>query len=614
MPDSTSIPPQDDQKSISVRPEHVRPPFTDKRIESRRNSQSKVLTGSVIVVVILYFARAVFIPMALAILFAFLLRPIVTLLEKTFLRRTLSVIISLAVALTIVSLGTWSLAQQVNSLAKEIAGYSGNLQNKLHFLHVNSGRTIALVEHTIEKVTEPTQKADRPDLKVRIVPDKLNVLDRYEAIAPTAEFVAAAFLVIFLVYFLLKEREQLRDKMLRMAGRANLTVTTQAIGETTFRISRYLLTLALINSAYGAVIWIGLTLLRVPHAPLWGVLATLLRFVPYVGPVISAALPTLLALAAFPNWFIPAAVLGLFILADQVLAGFIEPAVIGNRVGVSPIALLVAAIFWGWLWGPVGLLLATPITVCLTVAGEFIPALQIFSIMFGTEAPLEGYLSYYNRLLTRDRAGASALADRYAEVNSLEATFNDLFIPTLAFAQEELQRERITKINDNFIKDTTRELIVRIGDRAAMVQATNPRVVAAPVAGERLSLGTLMLTQLLRGEGYRADYMTDLDAQEVRSYVEQAHPAAVFVSCSRKDNLELGYELLGILSSQFPGLVLIAGGSAFTSDDEKTTSAGATYVPRSLSAAKEDILREIRRSRRRTGKTSLSHSPSAVST
>ena len=166
------------------------------------------------------------------------------------------------------------------------------------------------------------------------------------------------------------------------------------------------------------------------------------------------------------------------------------------------------------MWGPVGLLLATPISVCLTVGGEFIPALRIFSIMFGAEDPLEGYLSFYNRLLLRDRTGAIAIADRHAESDTMEEMFSDLFIPTLTFAQEELDRKRITPANDHFIKDVIRELIIRYGDRNAGPADSERHIVAVSVAGERLSLGTLMLTQLLREEGFAIDYFTDLPDAE----------------------------------------------------------------------------------------------------
>jgi hypothetical protein len=437
---------------------------------------------------------------------------------------------------------------------------------------------------------------------VRVVEDT-NVRQRYRDLAPTIEGVASIFLVIVLVFFLLQDREQLRDKMLRLAGRAHLTVTTQAIGETSDRISRYLLTFALLNLGFGLLIFLGLLLLGVPHAPLWGVIAGLMRFVPYVGAILSAALPTFLSLAVFPNWYTPLAVLGLFVLSDQLIGSFIEPIVIGHRVGVSPIALLVSAIFWGWLWGPVGLLLATPISVCLTVGGEFIPALRIFSIMFGAEDPLEGYLSFYNRLLLRDRTGAIAIADRHAETDTMEEMFTDLFIPTLTFAQEELDRKRVTPAHDHFIKDVIRELIIRFGDRNAGTPDPERHIVAVSVAGERLSLGTLMLTQLLREEAYSIDYFTDLPDQELIAFINEVRPEAIFVSCTNPDHLEAGLMLLQLIAGNFPDLTIVAGGSAFARERQKSLAAGATYVPASLSEAKEDFLTRRKTARRKSARS-----------
>ena len=351
------------------------------------------------------------------------------------------------------------------------------------------------------------------------------------------------------------------------------------------------------------MIGIGLFALRVQHAALWGVLAGLLRFVPYVGAVLSAAMPTFLSLALFPNWYTALAVLGLFVLTDQLLGGFIEPLVVGHRVGVSPIALLISAIFWGWLWGPVGLLLATPITVCLTVGGGFIPALRFFTIMFGTEDPLEGYLSFYNRLLLRDRPGAIAIADRQAEAHAMEEMFIDLFIPTLTFAQEELERKGISSANDHFIKDVIRELIIRYGDRNAGIPDPERHIIAVSVAGEHLSLGTLMFTQLLRAEGYSADYFTDLPNEELISFITEVKPEAVFVSCANTDHLDAGYALLQLLSSNFSELIIVAGGSGFASDRDKTIAAGATYVPATLAEAKEDFLTRRKGTRWKSGRS-----------
>lgn len=580
-------------------------PVVDKRTLDRRQGTARTLFGSIIVIGVLYLARPVVVPVALAILFAFLLAPVVSLLERSPLRRTGAIVLSLGLAVSLIAFGGWWLYQQFTAVAKEMskAATSAQLEEKLKFLRRNTGGTVELVEKTLQRVAEARDRPEKADIKVRVIPDRKTIAERYEEAAPSIEAVAAVFLVVVVVFFILRDREQLRDKLLRLAGRAHLTVTTQAIGETSYRISRYLLTIALLNIGFGILIGGGLWLLRVPHAALWGVLAGLLRFVPYIGAVLSATAPTFLAFAVFPNWYTSVAVLGLFVFCDQLIGGFIEPIVVGHRVGVSPIALLVAAIFWGWLWGPVGLLLATPITVCLTVGGEFIPALRIFSIMFGSEDPLEGYLSFYNRLLLRDRTGAIAIADRHAESSTMEEMFADLFIPTLTFAQEELERRRITQAHDHFIKDVVRELIVRFGDRNAGTPDPNKHIVAVSVAGERLSLGTLMLTQLLRSEGYSADYFTDLPEEELIAFINEVSPEAVFVSCANMDHLEQGYDLLQLLSANFPDLALVAGGSAFSRDRSKTLAAGATYVPSTLKEAKDDFLQRRKGVRRKSGRS-----------
>jgi predicted PurR-regulated permease PerM/methanogenic corrinoid protein MtbC1 len=582
----------------------------DKQRAERRQSNARILIGTVIVIAVLHLAKPVVVPVALAVLFSFLLTPIVVRLERTFLRRTGAIVLSLGLTTAAISFGGWWIYQQFNAVAGELstAATSKNVEDKLKVLQSRSGGRFAVFEGWIQKVAAVGDKPERADLKVRVIPERKTLGERYEEVSPTVEGVAATFLVIVVVFFLLRDREPLRDKLLRMAGRAHLTVTTQAIGETSQRISRYLLTIALLNLGFGLLIGLGLWMLRVPHAALWGVLAGLLRFVPYIGAVLSAAAPTFLAFAVFPNWYTALAVLGLFVFSDQMIGGFIEPIVVGHRVGVSPVALLLAAIFWGWLWGPVGLLLATPITVCLTVGGEFIPALRIFSIMFGSEDPLEGYLSFYNRLLLRDRTGAIAIADRYAEAATMEEMFNDLFIPTLSFAQEELDRKRITQAHDHFIKDVVRELIIRFGDRNSGTPDPTKHIVGVSVAGERLSLGTLMLTQLLRSEGYTADYFTDLPEQELVAFINEVKPEAVFVSCANQDHLEQGYALLQLLSANFPDLAIIGGGSAFSRDRTKTISAGATYVPSTLKEAKDDFLSQRRGARKKSGRLSSTFS------
>ena len=577
--------------------------FSDQRAvsERRQGNHARSLFVAVVVIAILYLAKPVVVPVALAVLFAFLLTPIVALLERTFLRRTGAVVLALGLVVAGLGGGGWWIYQQLNTVAHEFTETSTlhRVEQRLRPLWRGGFAAFTRLEKTLTKVTEPQNAPEKP-LPVRVVDESSTIRDRYRAVTPTVGFVASTFLVVVLVFFLLQDREQLRDKMLRLAGRAHLTVTTQAIGETSERISRYLLTFALLNLGFGTLIAIGLLLLGVPHWALWGVMAGLLRFVPYIGAMLSAVFPTFVSLAFFPNWYTPLAVMGLFVLSDQLIGGFIEPIVVGHRVGISPIALLVAAIFWGWLWGPVGLLLSTPISVCLTVGGEFIPAMRIFSIVFGAEDPLEGYLSFYNRLLMRDRTSAIAIADRHAETDTMEEMFADLFIPTLTFAQEELDRKRITPAHDHFIKDVIRELIIRFGDRNAAPQGEDRHLVAVSVAGERLSLGTLMLTQLLRSEGYAIDYFTDLPDDELIAFIGDVRPEAVFVSCTNVDHLETGYGLIQLIASNLQDLLIVAGGSAFSRDRSRTLAAGATYVPSTLAEAKEDFLTRRKAARRKS--------------
>src|SRR5438067_6762238 len=303
------------------------PAFTDKRATQERRQSSNWRIGliTVVVIAVLYLAKPVVVPVALAILFAFLLSPIVSILERTFIRRTGAIVLSLGIAVAGLGLGGWWIYQQFNAVAKEFTESAAlhRVEQRMRFLRRSSSGLAIFerFERTLQRVTQPAQPPEKP-LNVRVVEDT-NLRDRYRNLAPTIEGVASIFLVIVLVFFLLQDREQLRDKMLRLAGRAHLTVTTQAIGETSDRISRYLLTFALLNVAFGALIAVGLFALQVPHWALWGVLAGLLRFVPYVGAVLSAAMPTFLSLAVFPNWYTSLAVLGLFVLSDQLLGGFI---------------------------------------------------------------------------------------------------------------------------------------------------------------------------------------------------------------------------------------------------------------------------------------------------
>jgi predicted PurR-regulated permease PerM/methanogenic corrinoid protein MtbC1 len=570
--------------------ESAHPSVVDRRRDNRRLSTSRLFVGAVLVVAVLYVAKPVFLPIAIAILLSFVLRPVAATLERRIGRRA-GVIVALASAVALISLVAWGLASQMSTLAHEFGAYAGNLEQKLDSVQSRTGGSLELFERTLQRLAQSGEAQERPDMAVRVVPPPRTIGEQYEAFAPAFEAFATTFLVIVLVFFLLLEGQKIRDRILRLAGRANLTVTTQAIGEMTHRITRYIFTQAALNFGYGTLVGLGVWALGVPHAFLWGVLAGLLRFIPYIGAAVSAALPILLTIAVYPGWSRPLAVGALFLVLDHLIGGFIEPLVVGHRVGVSPVAILVSAILWGWLWGPAGLILAVPITVTLVVGGEFIPALRPFSILMGRESLLEGYLAFYNRLLSRDRIGAAAIADHYAEEQSMEAAFSELLMPALSFSYEERTRGRISTAQDHFIKDAIREIVTRLGDRNSTVTRESPRVVAASVGRERISFGTFMLAQMIRAEGWAVDFFTDLPPQEVIDYVREVDPPAVFISCSDPDHLEEAWELLRGISAAVNGKMIVGSGSALTANAAETRQAGATYIPTSLHAAKAEFLR-----------------------
>jgi hypothetical protein len=251
---------------------------------------------------------------------------------------------------------------------------------------------------------------------------------------------AAGGLVIVFVIMILLEREDLRDRLLRLAGRRDLHRTTEAMNDAAQRISRYLLSQLVVNISCGLPIGIGLTLIGIPNAALWGILVVLLRFIPYLGIVIAAAFPLALAIAVAPDWMLFVWTALLFVGIELVVANLVEPLVYGGTTGLSSVALIAAATFWTWLWGPIGLLLSTPITVCLVVLGRHVPQLQFLNVMLGSEPVLTPAETFYQRILANDPEEATEQAEEFAKNSSLTVFFDEVAIPALARAQADSDR------------------------------------------------------------------------------------------------------------------------------------------------------------------------------
>ncbi|MDN5870415.1 MAG: AI-2E family transporter [Nitrococcus sp.] len=383
------------------------------------------IAAVLLVVAGLYWAKSVLVPIAIAILLSFLLAPVADRLERFHLPRIASLIAIMVLTLTLVA-GVGLLASnQVYSLADSLPKYRQNIEERLRFFTSAEpgaiGKAARMVTQARKDVAqENTQQqpsavleAERNDAPVPVQirhppPTGLELLKTYAA--PVLGPLGKAGLVVIFVVFMLLQREDLRDRMIRLLGQDRLDVTTRAFDDAGTRISRYLLAQLTINLTYGLPVALGLWLLGLPGALLWGVLAALLRFIPFLGPWLAAAMPILLSLAVFDGWYLPLAVVGLFAVLELFSNNVMEPWLYGSSTGLSPVGVILAVVFWSALWGLVGLVLAIPLTVCLVVAGRHLPQFRFFTILLSRDPALLPAERFYQRLLAGDQDEVEELA------------------------------------------------------------------------------------------------------------------------------------------------------------------------------------------------------------
>lgn len=426
-----------------------------------------------LVCAILYWGKAIFVPVALAILFSFILSPLVKRLERLRLPRMIAVIAVAAAAATAVSGLLWVLTTQLAAFAEELPAKREIIKEKLADIRgMSRGNSIDAIQETIESVNEeidqeveegetqtPPETAPAPIVKtanegpiaVTVVP-KSKILDwnNIQALTPVFASAGQVALVLVLVIFLLISEEDIRGRIVGIAGDNRLAVTTSALHHAGSRISRYLSTQLLLNGGYGVAVATGLYLLNVPYAFLWGVCAAVFRYIPYVGPWVAALLPLTTTLLSSPGWATVGAVLLLFIVLEIISNNVLEPWLYGKSVGIPAFVLLISAIFWTWLWGPVGLVLSTPLTVCLVALGEHVEPLRFLARMFGSESQLAPHLLLYQRLLARDDDGAATLIAAHTDVENpdpmvtpADAVSRDVIAPVLSLIKRDSVRQSL---------------------------------------------------------------------------------------------------------------------------------------------------------------------------
>jgi predicted PurR-regulated permease PerM len=430
----------------------------------------------------LFLGRDVLVPLALALVLSFVLAPGVTWLRRWRMGRVTSVLIIVALAfLAIFSLGA-VIAGQINNLGRNLSQYEWEIGSKIRSVQetvTGSGlveRASRILHDLRDGIRKPraevlpsgsstTADADPEPIPVRIQqpdPQPLEVIQ--DIIGPLLDPLATTGLVVVFVIFILLQREDLRDRLIRLVGTRDLQRTTQAITDAAGRVSRYLLAQMAVNASSGIVIGLGLWLIGVPNPILWGILVMMLRFVPYIGWVIAAAFPLALSLAIDPGWSMLVWTGALFLAMELIISYAVEPWLFGSRLGLSALAVVIAATFWTWLWGPIGLLLSTPLTACLATLGRHVPQLQFLDVALGDQPVLAPEESFYQRLLANDPAEAADQADEYLKLKPLSAYYDEVVIPALALAQSDLRRGSLDNAEQSRLLAAVQEVIDDLAD------------------------------------------------------------------------------------------------------------------------------------------------------
>lgn len=527
------------------------------------SSKAVVFIAFVLAIAALYAGRQVFIPVALALVLSFLLTPVVTLLEKIHFGRLPAVLTVLVLSFALMGAVTWGVASQLVQIMIELPDYKENLDLKIQALHSQKSGNLSKATATVQELNKELtavpgeisaslakdreQKAHSAHpISVQVAqPPTDFVQDLRALLGPLAGPLETAAIVIIFTLFMLIKREDLRNRAIRLAGRGKLNVMTQALDDAGRRLSRYLLLQCLVNAGYGLLFGVALYFVGVPHALLWGVFAGVMRFVPYIGSLIAAIGPIAMALAVFPGWHHASVVFAFFVILELLVSNVVEPLLYGAHTGVSSLAILVAAIFWATIWGPVGLILSTPLTVCLIVLGRHVPQLNFLEVILGDEPVLLPEQCVYQRLLAMDMEEARTVAENYLKENSLENLYELVILPALKLAEHDRRRSVLGDSARTFVFESLKEMIEYFGDAYEEPQTADAEegrsrpdsqpeflgnVVCVPAVSGSDELVAMMLGQLLRRSNCRADELKPGSPEEIAASVSRGDYVTVVVS------------------------------------------------------------------------------------
>jgi predicted PurR-regulated permease PerM len=546
------------------------------------------------VVAALYFGRTVLVPIALAILIAFLLSRLVTPLER-WVGRVAAVLVTVIATFAIFAAASWVIGRQVIDLAEKLPDYQANIVVKIRSLRLPSAGPLARFSHSV-KALQNELVAPRPspageqapsDRSTTTAPPVTNPIPvkviegrnaipqlMQETISAVLSPLGTAALVLLLVIFMLLKREDIRGRLIRLVGQGRISATTRAMEDAGRRVSRYLMTQFLVNTCYGICVATGLHFIGVPNAALWGLLAGVLRFVPYVGPWVGAILPVLLSFAISTSWFTPLMTIGLFVVLEVIVSNFVEPWIYGANTGVSPIALIISAVFWTWLWGPVGLVLSNPLTVCLAVIGRHVPRLEFLAILLSEDQPLAPHEEFYHRLLSFSVDSAEEFSVKHVEAESLTALYNDVFVPAITAVEIDAHNGSVTAEQRTSALQRIQEMIddsgdwqgssrdheQKINEVSGVASVIGSRVVCLPASAYRDELAAEMLVQLLRNQGFEAENLpARLKHQEMIDRTVEMRPESVCISVLPPTSIAQARNLTAAIRQRLESVTILIG-------------------------------------------------------
>jgi predicted PurR-regulated permease PerM len=592
-------------------------------ITGRKLSSLIGLGAFALIVAMLYWGRPLFIPLALSILFTFLLNPIVESLHRRGIGRAPAVLLVVILVSALLGGITWAMGNQLTQLADELPAYKENLRAKITDLrHLGKGTPLDRFQRTVQELigeihrdkqrtaapaeTDPSAPAPAEAPPVPVVVQGENTLGKIlpSAVGPILTLSGGAGLVIVLVIFMLLRMQELRNRLIRLIGYGRLTTTTKALDEAGARISRYLLMQSLINASYGLAMTVGLYVIGLPYALLWGFFAALARFIPYLGPLLGGVLPILLSLAIFPGWTHFLIVLGFFLVIETWSNLIMEPLLYGHSAGVAEVPLLICIAFWTWLWGPIGLVLATPMTVCLVVLAKHVPGLEFVNVLMSDEPVMEHRLVFYQRLLAIDSHEASELLWNFLKAHPPELVYDELFIPALAFAKRDRHRKKLTETDEQRMIESLQLLLDELDAKSG---APGPRhspsmadidgheivhLIGLPVHDAMNESALGLLKHALRG----FPWTMEIEPAEKLSAVQRKKPQAVCIAAVPPETSMPARYLCKKLREACPELkILIGRWSAPVNEEEQNhfLQSGADFVGFTLLETRNQLVQAL---------------------